>query len=169
MCTDRGGQAGRIEGLLKRETLRWVFQATLTGSEKNVCFFLEITELQPHVCLPSISISQKYFFSLPLQEGHFLLTLIFQHSLGQGSFHSLTSWKPTHCWTKKWVTVRASALWLESCFCTWAKSKPLKCWSSSCMTRASASSTDLTWCRCRWGTREAVPRNRGSSPFLPHS
>lgn len=130
----------------------WVLQAALTSPEKNVCFFLEITTLQFHFWLPSIQISQNYFFSLPLQEGRSLLTPIFQHSLGQGSSHSLTSWKPTHCWTKKWVTVRGSALWLECCFCTWVKSRPLKCWNSSCMTRASASSTGLTWCRCRWGT-----------------
>lgn len=145
------GLAGRTWDWLEGERLlvRGVLQAAFSGLEKSVYLFLEITELQFHSGLQSIRSSQKYF-SFLLQGGHFLLILTFQHSLGQGSCLSLTSWKPTHCWTKKWVTVRGSALWLESCFCTWVKSKPLKCWNSSCMTWAFASSTDLTWCLYRW-------------------
>lgn len=143
---EKGAGSGR-----ERDWLRSM--STLSNSNwfEQECLFLEITELQFCSGLQSTRTSQKYFLSFPLQEGHFLLTLTFQHSLGQGNCHSSTSWKPTPCWTKKWVTVRGSALWLESCFCTWVKSKPLKCWSSSCMTSASANSTDPTWCRCRWG------------------
>lgn len=126
-----------------------------------------------HVGFPLWFLSVVLF---PSQGGHFPLTRTFQSSLGRGSCPSLTCWKPTPCWTKRWATVRGSALWPESCFCTWARSKPLKCWSSLCTTWASASSTDRIWCHFRWGSSAWWVRCAGGfhqesqyQPFLNHS
>ena len=59
------------------------------------------------------------------------------------------SWKMFSLCPHRLATARESALWLESCCCTWVKNRPLTCWSSWCTTSASGGSTDPTWSPCR--------------------
>lgn len=55
------------------------------------------------------------------------------------------------------ATARGSALWPESCCCTWARIRRSTCSSSWCTTSASGGSTDPTWSLCR-SVRQKINR-----------